>query len=184
MTKGFAHESTRNKSIEWYTPRYIFDALDLEFDLDPASPGVDIVPWIPAKKHLTITENGLLAKWEGNVWMNPPYGTETPDWLNRLTLHGTGIALLFVRPDTQWFQKYAPIADAICLVKGRVGFVNSEFAKEYANGTFEPRGGCGAASMLLAYGKENAKALFNSKLGLTLTKWKVEDGNIPSPTDN
>ena len=39
MTSGFTHESTYNESKEWYTPRRIFDALGLEFDLDPCSPG-------------------------------------------------------------------------------------------------------------------------------------------------
>jgi hypothetical protein len=28
-------------SSDWFTPRYIFDALGLEFDLDPAHPGRD-----------------------------------------------------------------------------------------------------------------------------------------------
>jgi len=166
--RGFTHESSFNESIEWYTPRDIFDALGIEFDLDPCSPGKDIVPWIPAKKHLTLKENGLMAKWEGNVFMNPPYGSDTPKWLNRLSLHGTGIALLFMRPDTRWFHKYIPLADAICLIKGRIGFVSSDNAKGYADGTYKQKGRSGAASMLAAYGKDNAKALFGSDLGLTL----------------
>ena len=32
----------------------------------------------------------------------------------------------------------------------------------------KPKGGCGAASMLIAYGKDNTKALFQSGLGFTL----------------
>ncbi len=49
MAKGFTHESTYNESKEWYTPRYIFEDIGIEFDMDVASPGKDIVPWIPAK---------------------------------------------------------------------------------------------------------------------------------------
>lgn len=169
MKKGFTHESTKNASVEWYTPKYIFDALGVEFDLDPCSPGKAIVPWIPAKKHLTIKDGGLMAKWEGNVWMNPPYGKETSAWLKRLSLHGTGIALLFCRPDTIWFHKYIRQADALCLIKGRIPFVNKENAEAYAAGTYKSNGRCGAASMLIAYGKDMAKALFNSNLGLTLS---------------
>ena len=165
---GFSHESARSKSVEWYTPRYIFDAIGLEFDLDPCSPGKDIVPWIPAKKSLTVKDDGLLAKWKGNVWMNPPYDTRTPYWLERLSLHGTGIALLFVRADTKWFHQYVPIADAICLIRGRVRFVSSEHVREYVAGTYKPIGGPGAASMLVAYGKQNARAVFGCGLGLTL----------------
>ena len=167
MKKGFTHESTVNKSVEWYTPRYIFDALGVEFDLDPCSPGKDIVPWIPAKKHLTSEDNGLMAKWEGTVWMNPPYGRETPDWLGKLSLHGTGIALVFCRPDTIWFQKYAGLSYAICLIKGRIPFISNKHAKEYASGTCKQKSCPGAASMLIAYGVDMAKALSNSGLGLT-----------------
>ena len=171
MNKGFSHESAYSKSVEWYTPRYIFDALGVEFDLDPCSPGRDIAPWIPAKRSLTIEDDGLLAKWEGNVWMNPPYDKRTSYWLERLALHGTGIALLFVRPDTKWFHQYVPIADAICFIKGRVRFVSADRVEEYIAGTCKPIDSPGAASMLIAYGKDNAEALFRSGLGLTFHEY-------------
>lgn len=67
MAKGFTHESTYNESKEWYTPRDIFTALKLEFDLDPCSPGQDIVPWIPAQIHYTYLDDGLVKKWFGKV---------------------------------------------------------------------------------------------------------------------
>lgn len=35
---GFAHESTKNITQEWYTPPFVFEKLGLEFDLDPCSP--------------------------------------------------------------------------------------------------------------------------------------------------
>ena len=47
------HEQAVGKSDLWMTPRYIFDALRCEFDMDAASPGRDIVPWIPAHEHIT-----------------------------------------------------------------------------------------------------------------------------------
>jgi len=166
--QGFSHESSKNKSVEWYTPRYIFEAIGITFDLDPCSPGKDVVPWIPAIKHLTVEDNGLMAEWNGNVWLNPPYGTNTSAWLSRLAMHKKGIALLFCRPDTNWFHKYVKSADLICLVKGRIQFVNEDFAEEYAKRKYKPKKSCGAASMLIAYGKENAKALKNSGLGLSL----------------
>lgn len=169
MSRGFTHESTYNESKEWYTPRNIFDALGLEFDLDPCSPGVDIVPWIPARKHLTYLDNGLNAHWEGRIWMNPPYGMDTPEWLKHLSQVGNGIALVFARPDTRWFHRYIPLSDAICFVKGRVHFVPADKAGQYADGSYEPKAGCGAASMLVAYGEDNAKALLHSGLGLCFT---------------
>ena len=167
-TKGFTHESTHNESKEWYTPKYIFDALGLTFDLDPCSPGANIVPWIPARQHLTIADNGRNAPWRGSVWMNPPYGSDTPKWMEHLAAHGNGIALVFSRTDVKWFHSYVPKADAICFIRGRVQFVKASVASQYAKGRYVPCGGCGAGSMLVAYGSEMAGALFNSKLGLTL----------------
>ena len=168
MIKGFTHESTYNESKEWYTPRYIFDAMGLEFDLDPCSPGKEIVPWIPATRHLDFLDNGLTTHWEGRVWMNPPYGQDTPKWMERLSIAGNGIALVFSRTDTLWFHRFVPKADAVCFIKGRVQFVAAERAEKYAAGKVKPKGGCGAGSILIAYGKDNAKALFRSGLGLTL----------------
>jgi len=167
--KGFTHESTYNESKEWYTPREIFQALNIDFDLDPCSPGQDIVRWIPAQIHYTIRDDGLTAKWFGNVFINPPYGMDTPKWMRRLSKHGNGIALVFARPDTRWFHDYVPLADAICFIKGRIGFVPAEKALFYADGIWKPKGGCGAASMLVAFGQDNAESLFKSNLGFALS---------------
>ena len=166
--KGFTHESTYNESKEWYTPRYIFQAININFDLDPCSPGQEIVRWIPAQHHYTCLDNGMSKDWFGNCWVNPPYGSDTPKWMARLSEHGEGIALVFARCDARWFHIYAPLADAICFLQGRVQFVPSEKSEFYADGIYKPKGGCGAGSMLMAYGKENADALFRSGLGLTL----------------
>lgn len=170
MSKGMTHESSKNKSIEWYTPKYIFDAIGVEFDLDPCSPGKDVVPWVPAKKCYALKngDNGLMSDWQGNIWMNPPYGKDTPVWLERLALHGTGIALLFARTDSQWFHEFVSTADAICFVKGRIRFVSEEDAGVYATCFNKPKSTPGAGSMLIAYGQENAIALSRSGLGLTL----------------
>ena len=166
--RGFIHESTYNESKEWYTPLYIFDALGLTFDLDPCSPGAAVVPWVPARRHLTLADNGLTAHWEGSVWVNPPYGSDTPKWMEHLAAVGNGIALVFSRTDTQWFHKYVPKADAICFIRGRVQFVPADKAGDYSLGTHKPAGGCGAGSMLVAYGSTMAGALLRSGLGLTL----------------
>ena len=180
--RGFVHESTYNESKEWYTPRFIFQKLGVDFDLDPCSPGYDIVPWIPVQFHYTVKDNGLVAPWHGNVFMNPPYGSDTPRWMKRLSEHGNGIALVFARPDTKWFHDYIPKADAICFVKGRVAFVRAEDALFYADGQREPKGGCGAASMLVAYGEKNTEALFKSGLGLTLSVSRPNSGVVQGQT--
>lgn len=168
MTKGFTHESIHNESKEWYTPITIFRALGVDFDLDPCSPGQEIVPWVPAQIHHTVKDNGLETEWFGKVFMNPPYGSDTPKWMGRLAKHGNGIALVFARTDTKWFHSYVPKADAICFISGRIGFVPHDKALLYAGGQWYTKGGCGAASMLVAYGSEMVGALLRSGLGLTL----------------
>lgn len=128
---GFTHESTRNNTVEWYTPKYLFDRLGVWFDLDPCSPGTAIVPWVPAKKHYIRKDDGLAQPWAGRIWLNPPYGQETAKWLNKLAEHGNGIALVFARTDTQWFHKFATKAALICFLEGRVKFVKSDGTNLY-----------------------------------------------------
>jgi len=157
---GFIHESQHNESQEWYTPKSVFDALGLEFDLDAASPGADIVPWIPAKKHLTIKENGLKTPWEGRVWLNPPYGQETPKWIKKFAAYSDGVMLVFSRTDTRWFHSHAIRCDALCFVKGRLGFTRNDGKS----------GKAGSGSLLLAQGCECVQALLNSNLGYCVVK--------------
>ena len=38
--------------------------------------------------------------------MNPPYGSETPKWLKKLSEHGNGIALIYARTETRMFFNY------------------------------------------------------------------------------
>jgi hypothetical protein len=147
----------RGASNEWYTPPHIFEALGLEFDLDPCAPEGG-VPWIPAKAHYSKVDHGLMMPWHGRVWLNPPYGTETWDWLERLAMHGDGIALIFARTETQRFHEIAPSADAICLIRGRLSFVAGERQGAGHNAA--------APSVLLAWGQDCADALRRSDLGL------------------
>ncbi len=163
--KGFAQY---NETKEWYTPRYIFDALGVEFDLDPCSPGKDIVPWIPAKEHFVRQDNGLRKRWVGNVWMNPPYFADREQWWSRMMMHNHGIGLAYARTDTQWFQQYVRFADSICFIDERVRFICAEEAGRYAKGIDVEKRNGNVGSILIAYGRDNTKALLQSNLGLIL----------------
>ena len=99
---GFVHETAVSNSVEWYTPKSVFDALGVGFDLDVCSPGLDKT-WVPAECALTIADDGLTSPWHGFVWCNPPYGKGIDKWINRMAEHNNGIALLPARPDTAWF---------------------------------------------------------------------------------
>lgn len=154
MKTGFSHESQKAESVSWYTPPSIFELLNTEFDLDVCAPQGG-VPWIPAKNHYALPQDGLAEKWEGKVWCNPPYGKETPLWLKKILEHGNGIALVFARTDTKWFHDYAAKADSLLFLKGRVQFVDG-LQKTNSSGST-----CG--SVLLAYGTDCQEVLAGAK---------------------
>jgi hypothetical protein len=118
------HEQSVGSTDEWYTPAYIFKALDCVFDMDVASPGKSVTPWIPAR--IFITSLGLRRKWEGFVWMNAPFGERNglEPWLDKFFKHGNGIALVPDRTSAPWWQKYAAHADLILFVSPKIKFVN------------------------------------------------------------
>lgn len=151
---GFTHDNINNLSVDWYTPKWIFDELKLQFDLDPCHP-IEKINWIPVKKTYNINDNGLIQKWEGNIWLNPPYGKETKTWLEKMHQHKNGVALLFSRTDCKWFHDYISKSDAILFLKGRIKFVDG--LGKTGNS------GAGSGSMLVAWGNDNVKALVNMK---------------------
>ena len=79
-------------SDDYWTPKWIFDALGVEFDLDVACPP-DGPPHTPAKAWYSQETDGLASPWFGNVWMNPPYSNPTP-WVHKWIEHAKGFALL------------------------------------------------------------------------------------------
>ena len=160
MPKGSTKKKTRSENAEWYTPPWLFEELGVQFDLDPCSPGADVVPWVPATKSYTAEDDGLAQLWEGRVWCNPPYGSQVPHWLRRLADHGDGIALVNARTDPRWFHDYVPRADAICFLKGRLKFIDGR------TGTVQA--GQIAGSMLIAYGQECATLLKEAEMGFCL----------------
>jgi hypothetical protein len=139
-------------SDEWYTPERITTALGA-FDLDPCAG-----PKSHARRNIRRPACGLRIPWEGRVWLNPPY-SNVHEWLDRFTRHGNGIALVNARPETQWFQCLARGADALLWIKGRVYFEKPDGSTGHTT----------VGSVLVAYGKHNAKALRNSKLPGLLT---------------
>ncbi len=143
------------KSDEWYTPKYIFDALGCEFDIDVAGAGGS---WVPCK--MRYCELGLQQRWAGFVWMNPPFGGRNAiePWLDRFFAHGDGIALTPDRTSAPWFQKAAKQANALLFISPKVKF-------ERPDRTLGKSPGCG--TVLMSVGSRGRAALLrSSKLGL------------------
>ena len=160
MSVGWAHPHLPNqgKTSEWYTPAHIVTALGLTFDLDPCAP-VGGVPWIPARRSLSLADDGLTHPWEGRVWLNPPYGREAAAWVERLADHGDGVALVFARTDVRWWHRVVPRASEVCFIDGRLTVV--------AGAGQSAPGNSGGPSALIAFGKICGDAVRRSGLGLT-----------------
>lgn len=142
-------EKAKSGTDEWYTPRSIFEPLG-QFDLDPCAPVEPL--WKIAANSYTKLDDGLSKKWQGRVWLNPPYSRPLVDrFVEKLAEHGNGIALLFNRCDNRLFHDIIfPKADAILFIRGRVKFCMPD-------GTQCGTPGCG--SVLIAFGAENADIL-------------------------
>lgn len=59
-------ERSKQTTDEWYTPKWIVDALG-SFDLDPCAPENRL--WNTAKRHITPSEDGLKTEWGGGKSM-------------------------------------------------------------------------------------------------------------------
>jgi len=109
----FSAEQTERTSDDHYTPKWVFDLLNVTFDIDVAAPPGGI-PWIPAKRYFTMADDGLSQPWNGLIWMNPPYSNSEP-WVDRFIEHGNGIALLPVVKG-YWLPKLWSHTDTRCVL--------------------------------------------------------------------
>ena len=158
------------ESDEWYTPKYIFDALGEWFDLDVACP-----PEGPRHTPSTsfFCERALERSWSGFVWMNPPFGHQSTKraWLGKFFSHGNGIALVPDRTSAPWFQEFAPKADAVLWVSPKIKF-------ERPDGTTGDSPGTGTC--LFAAGERAVLALVRaSSLGFVTKTLRPSNDNTP-----
>jgi hypothetical protein len=144
------HEQCVGATDEWYTPSRVFEALGCVFDMDVASPGQGMTPWIPARRF--ITSNSLTVPWEGFCWMNAPFGARNGliPWLDRFFNHANGVALTPDRTSAPWWQAAAARAELILFIDGKLKFIS-------ANGT--PGMSPAQGTTLMAVGQQGREAL-------------------------
>ena len=115
--------------MTWATPQQWFDYLDLEFDftLDPCCQHETA----KCPKHYTPAENGLAQSWEDErVFMNPPYGRELGQWMQKAYTEARDNGALVVcfvpaRVDTNWWHNYS-VKGEVRFPKGRVTFAGAK----------------------------------------------------------
>jgi ParB family chromosome partitioning protein len=122
------HEETDGD--EWYTPdEYLESARKVlgKIDLDPATTAI-AQEIVQAGKHYTKEDDGLLKRWFGNVWLNPPYSYPL---VEKFTSHliaqfdkgnvKAAICLTNNCTDAAWFQSLVE-RFPVCFTRGRISF--------------------------------------------------------------
>jgi phage N-6-adenine-methyltransferase len=131
------HGMGQSKVVAWNTPSAIVDEVEDMLgviDVDPASNSKD-EPNVPAITHYTEEDDGLSQLWEGRVFLNPPYGREIGEWIEKLVQEyrdgniAEAIALVPARTDTQWFR--ALFNYPLCFISGRVRYSDGDGAAPF-----------------------------------------------------
>ena len=98
----FPTPQTERTSDDYWTPKWIFDAIGLTFDLDVACPP-EGPAHTPCLRYYTQADDGLTQPWHGTVWMNPPFSASGL-WVQKWLHHANGICLT-VMSKSKWYDK-------------------------------------------------------------------------------
>ena len=137
---------------DYYTPRWIFEALNVTFDLDVCAPK-DGVAWLPTQKHYSLENDGLASEWSGFVWCNPPYSNPTP-WIDKFIEHGNGIMLVQISK-SRAFMRLWDKAHNIVMLPPNIKFQHKDNGTK---GIFMP-------VALFGMGQKATAALIRSNIG-------------------
>ena len=122
------HSSASN---EWYTPTYVVEAARQAMggiELDPASCEL-ANRTVKARHYFTPADDGLSQRWQGKVWLNPPYGRPGAKiWVSKLLREleagrvTQACLLVNATPATRWFQPLWQFP--ILFTRKRIAFYN------------------------------------------------------------
>lgn len=143
-----------NIKDEYYTPKWLFDQLAIQFDMDVCSPGFPDCQ-TPTKHHVIYPfEDGLQIKWSGNVWCNPPYSKPKP-WIDKFIEHNFGIMLVILSKSNATARLWEN-AHGIRLLPPNIKFIHQNKPAQIQFQT-----------ALFAFGKYNLMALDRLEYGKT-----------------
>lgn len=147
-------------SPDWITPPALLRAAaDLWaggcFDLDPCASDNFLHDPAVVREQWRKRDGKTFAQWHGKVWLNPPYGSdELINWLRkaRNAINAEAgpervVALLPVRSDTTWWHAEVMRATGICLLRGRVRFLEGR--------TGQPAGSPAFASAIVIFDRDH-----------------------------
>ena len=106
----------------------LFEDLDREFgfNLDPCATAENA----KCERHFTRGDDGLTQEWTGRVFMNPPYGREIGNWMQKALEAAESTAELVVclvpaRTDTRWWHDFA-VQGEVRFLRGRLRFGDAQ----------------------------------------------------------
>jgi phage N-6-adenine-methyltransferase len=127
------HRAQGTGENEWWTPALYIEAARKvlgAIDLDPATT-LKANETVQAAQIFTRKDNGLEQRWDGRVWLNPPYAQPLiGQFISKLCgeyaeRHCTAAVLLTHNyTDTEWFHKAEKSAELLCFTRGRIAFLN------------------------------------------------------------
>jgi len=107
-------------SDKWETPQEFFDKLDAEFHFD-----WDVCATRESAKcalYWSEEDDALVQEWAGVCWMNPPYGRQIGQWVQKAyEADATVVCLLPARTDTAWWHDYV-MKGEVRFIRGRLHF--------------------------------------------------------------
>ena len=109
------------------TPQNLFDKLNEKymFELDVCATHENA----KCRRYFTRSDDGLVQKWEGACWMNPPYGREIIKWMEKAYISAldgaTVVCLVPSRTDSRWWHEFAMLGE-IEFIRGRLKFGDSK----------------------------------------------------------
>jgi len=163
------HVSNNSGENEWYTPLYIIELARNtmgSIDLDPATTLL-ANETVQAKQIFTDADDGLIKKWFGNVWLNPPYSQPLiSEFSNKLITELKNIqqacVLVNNATETTWLQNMLRECNSVCFIKGRIKFIDKEG---------NPSGAPLQGQTILYFGNNSKLFYSNFKdIGICLTK--------------
>lgn len=147
-------------SVQYYTPPEVFERGRVlagveRFDLDPATCEASPI-WPLVANHYTKEDDGLAQSWNGNLWINSPYGRVIAVWIDKAIAEckrdpNRAICMLVpAKSDTRWWSDALAAGFEAVTITGRIRFLEPDGAGGLR------RGGSGKfASAFLIYRAKN-----------------------------